>query len=195
MQPAHPASRSSAGALARPPHALGLFDFARAGGDIGGRVSLSMFTRLRDGLATTEGEPVTWSLRGWLRERQGARQQPMVTLEIRADLPLVCQRCLQAMTHPVVDTADFRLVLTEPELTQDELDAEDDALPAEHPVDVLDLIEDQLILALPIVPMHAQCPQLLQGSTVSHQDNEPELPQRENPFANLRQLLKNAKPD
>ena len=179
----------------RPPHALSLFDFARSARFVEGRIPLSAFARLKGDLAAVEGEPVAWSLRGWQRERRGAAAQPMVTLGLRAELPLVCQRCLQPVVVAVAETADFRLVREEPELTQDELDAQDDALPAEHPIDVLELIEDQLLLALPIVPVHDRCPQPLPGSRPGGEVADAEPESRQTPFANLRDLLKRGGPD
>ncbi len=177
------------------PRALKLFEFARGAGRIDGRTPLSAFPRLRDVLADAEGEPVAWSLRGWERERPGAAAQPMVTLELRAGLPLLCQRCLQPVVVTIAEGADFRLVRDEPELTQDELDAADEVLPAGQPVDVQELIEDQLLLALPIVPMHDICPEALPAGSREERAAAPKIGERQSPFANLRDLMKRGKPD
>lgn len=177
----------------RPPHALALFDFARVDGELHGTAPLSSMSRLSDLLASTEAAPVAWTLRGYKRDRVGQRPQAMVSLRVRAELRLICQRCLQEMIEPLDETVDFRLVIEEPELTQSELEAEDEALPAEHPVDVLKLIEDQLILALPIVPMHDACPQgQAPGLSAARTDAAP-AEERQHPFAHLRDLLGDAK--
>ncbi len=177
----------------RPPHALALFDFARVEGELHGSVPLSALPRLRELLEGDEGAPVEWTLRGFQRERTGLRPQAMVALHVRAELRLICQRCLQEMTQVIEDAVDFRLVIDEPPMTLEELEAEDEALPAEDPVDVLELIEDQLILALPLVPMHAVCPQS-QAAEQSPDQTEPAPgEERQHPFANLRDLLGSAK--
>lgn len=177
----------------RPPHALALFDFARAEGELRGVVPLSALPRLRDLLASDAGAPVEWTLRGFQRERAGMRPQAMVVLHVHAELGLICQRCLQDMIQEVDDAVEFRLVVDEPPLTLEELEAEDEALPAQDPVDVLELIEDQLILALPLVPMHAVCPQ---GPTAEQSPATPGAAaqvERQHPFANLRELMGNTK--
>lgn len=172
-----------------PPRALALFDFARGGGTIQGRVQLSAMPRLMALLSESREDlsPISWSLRGDQRERVGLRPQPMVHLHVRGELPLTCQRCLQGLLFGVDEAVDFRLVADEPALTQAELEAEDEALPATEPVNVLELIEDQLILALPIVPMHERCPQAEGSATaVAKEDDAGE---RQHPFAHLRDLI------
>lgn len=189
--PSKPASDRPA--TGRPPHALALFDFARAEGELRGAVALSALPRLRDLLASGEGAPVEWTLRGFQRERIGMRPQAMVALHVHAELQLICQRCLQEMTQVIEDTVDFRLVVDEPPLTLEELEAEDEALPAEDPVDVLELIEDQLILALPLVPMHAVCPSSQTAEQSPAQSVAAPDAERQHPFANLRDLMGHTK--
>ena len=172
-----------------PPRALTLFDFARSGGELHGRLPLPNLSRLSELLSSTQGPPVQWALQGFQRERIGMRPQAMVTLQVRGALPLICQRCLQAMQYAVDEAVDFRLVAEEPELTQAEVEAEDEALPAIHPVDVLSLIEDQLILALTIVPMHDACPQRDAPEPTPSRTDEAPAEERQHPFANLRDLL------
>ncbi|MGC8806790.1 MAG: YceD family protein [Thiomonas sp.] len=180
-------------ATSRPPHALALFDFARTDGELHGAVALSALSRLRDLLASDAGAPVQWTLRGFQRQRAGMRPQAMVALRVHAELGLICQRCLQEMTQEIDDAAEFRLVIDEPPLTLEELEAEDEALPAENPIDVLELIEDQLILALPLVPMHAACPDRQTAEPSSPPADAGEREERQHPFANLRELMGNPK--
>ncbi|MDP1159869.1 YceD family protein, partial [Klebsiella variicola] len=52
-------------------------------------------------------------------------------------------------------------------------------------LDARELIEDELLLALPLVPRHANCPQPLPGAG---EQAEPEAEQRPNPFAALAAL-------
>lgn len=176
-----------------PPRALSLFDFARNGGVLQGHADWRTMPRLKAMLSGPQEDlpPPAWSLRGYLRERMGLRPQPMVCLQVKAQLPLVCQRCLQDMLHPIEEKVDFRLVADEPELTQAELEAEDEALAATEPVDVLELIEDQLLLALPIVPMHDHCPPGAEPAAIDAADAGAD--DRQHPFAGLRELMDKAK--
>lgn len=180
---------SEASDSARPPQALALFDFARARGELSGELPLSALPRLRDQLTGDVQKPVQWSLRGFERTRAGLPPQAMVVLRVRADVGLVCQRCLHEMVQTIDDAVQFRLVIGEPPLTQEEIEAEDEALPAQDPLDVLELIEDQLILAMPLVPMHPVCPHTAPGARAAGSDVSATRDGLQRPFAQLRTLL------
>lgn len=188
MISAPPDSPSDPSQALRPPHALAMFDFARQHGALHGSAPLADMPRLRDLLSAADGL-VTWSLHGEMRQRPGLPAQPIVTLRVQAGLSVICQRCLHEMQQAIDETVQFRLVLDEPELTQDELDAEEEALVARHPVDVGALIEDQLILALPLVPMHDVCTPGVQPQGSAPLPEDGQSGQRQTPFAQLRDLL------
>lgn len=175
---------------ARPPQALALFDFARARGELSGLLPLSALPRLRDQLSGDVQKPVQWSLRGFERARAGQPPQAMVALRVRADVGLVCQRCLHDMVQTIDEAVEFRLVIGEPPLTQEEIEAEDEALPAQDPLDVLELIEDQLILAMPLVPMHPTCPHAAAASHAAGSEVAAGRDGLQRPFAQLRTLMK-----
>ncbi len=135
-----------------------LRELARRDARMQGRRALAAMPRLAAALAEAPGErQAQWSLHGFVQVLPGGGSQPMAELEVRAVLALQCQRCLRTVEVPVDEHALFRLVDVEPELSMDELEAQDEALCATAPVDLHALVEDQLILALPLVPMHASC--------------------------------------
>jgi uncharacterized protein len=115
-----------------------------------GRLPLAAMPRLRDLLADTEGEA-----RFALEFGHDVLQVPFVALRVDADLPLVCQRTLQRFVLPVVIDQRFALVRDASDDTVDaslpegyealEVDADGAMRPA-------DLVEDELILAVPLVP-------------------------------------------
>ena len=114
-----------------------------------GRLPLSAMSRLSGSLVDTEGE-VRYSLEFG---RDDMLQVPYVELSLDAELPLECQRSLQRFLMPVKMTQRLGLVRSE---------AEEDALPPEFeallvPEDGMlrpaDLVEDELVLAVPVVPM------------------------------------------
>lgn len=162
---------------------INLRDFARRGATLEGEVTLAAMPRLAAALCLGGDElarmHARWTLRGEVRRHASGAEQPRVELEVRAELPMTCQRCLQPSMQVVDECVAFRLVDAEPELTLEELEAEDEALCATQPVDVAELVEDQLILALPLVPMHQPaCPRPIERPA---QD----LPAPESPFAAL----------
>ena len=150
-----------------------------------GRVPLQRFARLRDALVDAEGE-VSFTLDFGRDELQ----VPYAELHVEAALPLQCQRSLERFVLPVELTQRLGLVRSE---------AEEAALPEgyealEVPEDgilvPLDLVEDELILVVPVVPVKP-------GSEAVERDwpaPEPEsAEERENPFAALA-ALKNKTP-
>ena len=168
---------------------LNLRGLAQDQGVVEGRLALTELPRLESYLAGgAESLHVDWRLRGYLRNQAGGRPQPMVELQVRAELPMLCQRCLQPAMQSILDIALFRLVEEEPELTLEEIEAEDEALCLQGLTDVRALVEDQVLLALPLVPMHDACPQPIVAEGLW---NEPAaMQERPSPFAVLAKLKK-----
>ncbi len=107
---------------------------------------------------------------------------PMISGQLQTSLVLECQRCLQPLDMPL--SLEFRLLV----------DASDETVRASSVetlcsddgyIDINDVIEDELILALPLVALHEDtaCNQHWQSTTAS---TEPAV--KENPFAVLQQL-------
>ncbi len=159
---------------AQPPRRLNLREFAQRGAALQGSVAVSDLPRLAASLHADAAQlrqlQVHWSLQGMLRPQPGGGEHALVRLHVRGALPMTCQRCLQAAQQDIDDEAMLRLVDDEPEIDAEELESVEEAFCARHPVDVLELIEDQLILALPLVPMHAACPQPLARPHEAAQD-------------------------
>ena len=115
----------------------------------------------------------------------------MLELRVQAVLPMQCQRCLQGSMQEVSDTVLFRLVEQDPELTSDELESEEEALCVRGAMDIRTLVEDQLILALPLVPMHDTCPQPIVAEGLQSQTSDARVREtRASPFAALARLKK-----
>lgn len=75
----------------------------------------------------------------------------------KAHVPLTCQRCLDAVVTPIEVDHWFRFEKDEQTAaTQDEI-SDEDVLAMDQDVDVLALIEDELLMALPMIPMHDTC--------------------------------------
>ena len=83
----------------------------------------------------------------------------------------------------------YRFVDSEEVAMAEDDQSEEDLLVLEPQFDLLAVLEDELLMALPLVPMHAQCPVAPALGTGEIQ-GEPEPAQKPNPFAVLAQLKK-----
>ncbi|QHS08957.1 DUF177 domain-containing protein [Sinimarinibacterium sp. NLF-5-8] len=103
-------------------------------------------------------------------------------------LGLHCQRCEKSYGLDLDIALDLRLVSSEQQerALQSECDAywvQDDLLPLQT------LIEDEILLALPMLARCEACEAAVQADVAHEPATEPEV-QRVNPFAALRQQLK-----
>src|SRR5579885_82556 len=126
------------------------FEFASAGATQQGALPLSEFPRLRDLLATDAGE-VAYEVKG-LRDERG---RPSLRLSVKATVQLRCQRCLEPRRVDVDEDELLVLAATQAEIDADPTDAEaPDRVLGGKAMPLRDLVEDQLILALPYAPRH-----------------------------------------
>ena len=123
-------------------------DFARNGKEIRGEIAVSALPRLADMLAKSDG-CLTYILRG----HQEA-DRDILELTLQGACSLRCQRCLDALEFPVNLFSRLWLLPADRLDETEEDDDEMDAIEAESRLDVLALIEDELLLALPFSPMH-----------------------------------------
>ena len=73
-------------------------------------------------------------------------------------LPLVCQRCLGPLEHPVHIEVLLLLAATQDEVDAAPVEAEGpDSIVAGREMPVLSLVEDEVVLAIPIAPRHPAC--------------------------------------
>lgn len=129
------------------------FAFARDGRVLDGTLAVAELDRLHDLLAEIGGE-VTFRLEGF----KGDSGEAMLHLEASGTIPLACQRCLEAVPCNLNVDALLELVLAGAELSQDELEDDTrDFLPVGRELDVVELVEDEILLALPVAPRHEKC--------------------------------------
>ena len=113
-----------------------------------GRIPLATMVRLRDSLLQPEGDA-----RYVLAFGIDALKVPFAELRIEAELPLECQSSLQRFLLPVQLVQ--RLGLIRDEADEAALPPEYEALlvEADGMLKPAELVEDELILALPVVPV------------------------------------------
>jgi len=162
--------------------------FSVAAASLQGETAQADFTRLAEGVMALPGDgvaaPVTWSAQGEQRQVAGSAAEIWLRLQARTRATLQCQRCLQPMHEALAVDRWFRFVASEDEAARLDEETEDDVLVLSRAFDGLELLEDELILALPIVPRHETCPEPL-PSSAGDDEVEEETP---NPFAALAAL-------
>jgi uncharacterized protein len=145
-----------------------------------GHIALAMMSRLQDSLYAQAGTAyIEWQ---FALDRQ---QRPSIRGFIETQLPLQCQRCLQLFYWPV--NTPVALLALHPGQTEQDLPKgyEEIILPS-APVTLAELVEDELILALPIVAMHDFCPEpLLPDEEMQHF-----IHSTDHPFKKLLKTLK-----
>ena len=167
------------------PARLDVASFAKDAGELDGRWPLRQFSRIKDSIHAekpiNDGEEVAWSARGELREARSTQPQVWLHLKAAARLRLQCQRCLGPVELDVDIDRAFRFVAGEDAAAQMDADSDEDVLALTRALDLGELIEDELLLALPLVPRHDVCPApLLAGDADGAQNQE-----GPNPFAVL----------
>ncbi len=87
-------------------------------------------------------------------DRQGGC---VLHLEIRGDVDLTCQRCLGGLTHEVAIERDVYLARNDAELERRDADPDSsgDVILMGSKLSLIDLVEDEVLLGLPLTPMHA----------------------------------------
>lgn len=173
------------------PRKLDVAAFAQDGASLQGEWPAHSLSRLADAAApeapATAWPMVSWTLRGERREPRGAEPQIWLHLQASATVSLSCQRCLQPVQEQLVLSRSFLFVGDEDLAASLDADSEDDVLALTRHLDALELVEDELLLSLPLVPRHAVCPQPLPVATAELPEDE-SGDERPNPFAALAAL-------
>ena len=146
-----------------------------------GRVALADMTRLRGLVADAEGEC------GYSLEfgRDEILRVSYVELTIDTALPLTCQRSMQRFLLPVHVVQRLGLIRDEDEESSLPEGYEAWLVPEDGQLSPLELVEDELVLAVPVVPLSPD------GEAVDQHWAPPkEETDKVNPFAALAGLKK-----
>jgi uncharacterized protein len=123
--------------------------FARAALERRGVLGMERLPRLAQLPCSTEG------LEYHLRGGRTGNGEPCLRLSVRGSVELCCQRCLDPIQVSIAIDAELQLAESLREIS--EADDEIDRVLASRNMDVGSLVEDEVILALPMVPRHEQC--------------------------------------
>ena len=148
---------------------------------IRGRLPLVQCERLLPSLRENTG-CVDFSL----QFMQDDSQRTVVSATMSAELVLECRRCLQSMVYPMRVSVDLAVVADD-EAATELPECYEPLLVIDGEVALESLIEDELLLNLPVMPSHSEdeCPAAL---PINQDDNELEV--HKSPFAVLNKLLR-----
>ena len=152
-----------------------------------GNILIADLQRLSNECANTEGA-LSWSLEGGVN-RLG---YPRLILTVNGNVQLMCQRCLTIFAFEV--DSESELILAKNEENADEIEAlidddEIDVVVGSKTFNIMDLIEDEVLLAIPQSPKHAVCPDVALDSSVSTVAAiEAEAIKKDSPFAVLKKI-------
>ena len=151
--------------------------------ELSGSISLTDLTKLDGILNSDKG-----SLIAHLRFFENKSGQRIISGILKAKIEVLCQRCLQPLDLVIED--DINLILVETERKAKGLEEIYDPWISEtHKIKLTDLVEEQLLLALPIVCLHSDpnCLEKLDYDLqIGLENSDPGL---QNPFREL-ELLK-----
>lgn len=141
--------------------------FARDGKCLKALVAIAELPRLQDQLADPAGR-LDYAVRGAM----GRNGELFLQLEAAGTLQLRCQRCLAALPFLAQVACRFRLVESgQPWPDEDLEDDSIDAIAAERELDVVALVEQEVLLVLPLAARHDACG--LPGAAIESQDTSP----------------------
>ena len=143
-----------------------------------GRLPLSALTRLEGSLLDTKGE-----VRFALEFDRDSLQVPYVELRIDAELPLVCQRSMDRFLLPVRIVQRLGLIRDEADEAALPEGYEPLLVPDDGELRTAELVEDELILAVPVVPVKPGSEAVERDWPATQVEQE-----RANPFAALSAL-------
>lgn len=131
------------------------FEFSRLKERREGELAVADLARLAEEVADTSGV-VRWILQGGT----GSTGHSQLTLTVSASVQLMCQRCLSPFAFDVA--SESVLILAKDDAAADEIDAmlaDDsiDVIVGAKAMNILELIEDEALLTIPLSPKHAVC--------------------------------------
>jgi uncharacterized protein len=153
-------------------------EFAHAEQQLHGSLPVESLNRLEDVLFDPHGRLV-YEVRGSLDERN----RPRLELKIGGNLHLQCQRCLGLLEYDV-DVVNTLLLVPPGAPADPEVDDPEapDVIEASPELDVAGLIEDEVLLSLPLAPRHPE------GACASRLARGADAKARPMPFAELAAL-------
>ena len=133
-----------------------------------------------------------WSVQTHFEDSPGSEPHQVLDLGLNGRLNLICQRCLQDCAVDLDEKRRFILVLTDEEADAYPIEDEElEPLVVNQHFNLLETIEDEILLSLPLIPKHPDGFCEPHASTFGDEGAEEVSNQRENPFNILKNMKKN----
>jgi uncharacterized protein len=157
---------------------------AQNGLKLSGELSVKELPRLCESLTDNKG-----NISVDLAFEQDEIGTPYMAGKLTADVSMMCERCLSPMTVNLSVDCLLAVVISERNIAALAEQYDPWLLESNAPVSLNAVIEDELILALPLVPRHEEaCIPSDAWFSGDERDVEDEVAQEESPFAILSQL-------
>ena len=155
--------------------------------DLHGGTAVSLFARLTAQTEAFAVDPeVRWQAQFSMRDAASGQTQLWLQLNFELSLPMTCQRCLETVDELISADRRFRFVESEEVAEREDDESEEDLLVVAREFDLAALLEDEILMSLPLLPRHEVCPVPPRSSVVDADFvDEPTKP---NPFAALADL-------
>jgi uncharacterized protein len=132
------------------------FEFCRLAGRREGEIAVADMKRL-----SAECVDATASLRWTLQGGANSLGYPQLIMMVTGTVHLRCQRCMTSLEHAI--ESEQALVLAQNDEQADEIETQldddtIDVIVGMKAMNILDLVEDEALLSLPLAPKHDVCP-------------------------------------
>ena len=147
----------------------------------------------KEASSVNPGDGFAWQMETHFENSPGSEPRQILDLALKGRLHLVCQRCLQDCAVNLDEKRRFVLVATEAEA--DDYPLEDEAqepLVASQHFNLLETIEDEVLLSLPLIPKHPEGFCEPHATVFGLEDEDERSDERENPFNILKNMKKNS---
>lgn len=157
---------------------------------VSGSLPVSQLTRLTSMLESQEG-----TLNVELNFDRNDVGRPVIQGEIKGQLVLRCERCNEALNYDFASDIDVALVKSDAEAER-LADGYDTWLVEDERIFIQDFIEDEVLLALPLVVKHESCQparpliEALPEDVIEEQEEDKTV--EDNPFALLKDWKKDS---
>ncbi|MEB8433477.1 YceD family protein [Cocleimonas sp. KMM 6892] len=167
------------------------FKLVEQGRQFKGRMPLSDFPRLKDLLYKSESKTNEKLVKVDLEFARNETGLPVIKGQITAEMQMICNRCLDATALTVETQTEVVLVGSDAqaERLQDSFDI---WLVEDQTLVLKDFIEDELLLAMPLVIAHDECePARRLIEALPEDEYNDEQKEKDNPFAALKDIKLN----
>lgn len=164
------------------PKTIDPFKYADQAKVLEGHLSIHLMPRLTEMLVDSKG--VVQAKLDFCRDAQNLR---ILNGELSTSLLLMCQRCLQPVETPIQSRFSLGIVLND-EQAQNLPRVYEPLLVESDRLVVLDVIEEELILSLPMFAYHDNC--VVEAGPQSGSQDSAGEPEKVNPFSVLSELKK-----